>query len=249
MALRWSKMDKKEILGYDILSTNYDEFLDNIMTELKSNTKIVISAVNPNKIVMAEKNDELSTALQKSDYLIPDGYGIILLSKFKKKPIKKRITGIDTMLKICSLAKDSKLKVFLFGATETVIKKTRQNLEMQYPGLKIVGAECGYNYDNICLIKKINQSKADVLFVGHGSPQQELWIYNNKNNLNVKLYLGVGGSFDVISGNIKRAPVVIQNIGLEWLYRIAKQPYRIKNVKIFVDFLSIIIKDNKRKRK
>ncbi|MBE3570325.1 MAG: WecB/TagA/CpsF family glycosyltransferase, partial [Bacillales bacterium] len=119
--------------------------------------------------------------------------------------------------------------VFLYGAKEEVVSKAKENLERQIPGLVISGYENGYVQDQSALIQKINNSKAVLLFVALGSPKQELWIREHMNELkHVKVFQGVGGSFDVYSGMVKRAPAFFRKAGLEWLYRLIKEPKRIK---------------------
>lgn len=107
-----------------------------------------------------------------------------------------------------------------------VVKKTKKVLEEKYKGINIVGYENGYEQNYKKIIKKINDSKANIIFVAKGSPKQEIWIYENYKKINSNIYMGVGGSFDVISGNIKRAPKIFLKLGLEWLYRMIKEPKR-----------------------
>jgi len=134
------------------------------------------------------------------------------------------------MDKICLLANNEKYKIFLYGAEEEVVKKAKKCLEQKYSNIKIVGYLNGYVNDLDKIIKTINKSKADILFVALGSPKQERWIIQNKEKIDAYVLQGVGGSFDVISGNIKRAPIWMQKYGLEWLYRTIKQPERFKRI-------------------
>ena len=133
----------------------------------------------------------------------------------------------------------------MYGAKEETIKKAKENLEIKFPNIQIVGTINGYEKDNDKIIKAINKSKADIVFVALGSPKQEYWITENMNKVNAKIFQGVGGSFDVFSGNIKRAPKWMQKIGLEWLYRLIKEPKRIFRQIKLVKFLwlALIEKD------
>ena len=129
----------------------------------------------------------------------------------------------------------------MYGAKKEIIKKAKENLEIKFPNIKIVGIIDGYEKDNDKIIKLINISKADIVFVALGSPKQEYWITENMDKVNAKIFQGVGGSFDVFSGNIKRAPKWMQQIGLEWLYRLIKEPKRIfRQIKLF-KFLWLVL--------
>lgn len=191
---------------------------------------------NPEILLEAQKNSKFKEVLNQAELSIPDGTGIILASKFKKEKLKQRVTGVDLMETVCQKIAKENLKVFLLGAAPGVAKKTKEVLENKYPGLAISGTYAGSpkksEESKIC--EKINQSEAQLLFVAFGAPKQELWIYRNlkstKNLTNIKVAIGIGGSFDFISGRITRAPKWMQKIGLEWLYRLIKQPSRIKRI-------------------
>jgi len=233
---------KEKILGINVSITDYQKIIDDIKKSIDKKEKKTIIAINPEKILKAKENDEIKKILNKADYQIPDGIGVIYASKLKKGKIKSRITGIDLMDKICLLANNEKYKIFLYGAEEEVVKKAKKCLEQKYSNIKIVGYLNGYVNDLDKIIKTINKSKADILFVALGSPKQERWIIQNKEKIDAYVLQGVGGSFDVISGNIKRAPIWMQKYGLEWLYRILKEPKRIlRQIKI-LKFLFIAIR-------
>ncbi len=227
-------MEKEKILDIPVCKTSYEDFILTIINDIKSGQKKKIVAINPEKILKARKDSSLDLLLKDFDYQIADGIGIIFASKLQKGKIKNRITGIDCMEIICDKSRDIAAKIFLYGAAPGVAQKAKENLELKYPNIKIVGTIDGYNKDNNYIIETINKSKADILFVALGSPKQEYWIRDNADKLNVKIFQGVGGSFDVICGNIKRAPLWIQKLGLEWFYRLLKQPSRIgRQLKLF----------------
>lgn len=131
--------------------------------------------------------------------------------------------------------------MFLYGAKKEVISKAKEKLTEKYKNIQIVGTIDGYEKDNDKIIKEINNSKADIVFVALGSPKQEYWITENMDKTCAKVFQGVGGSFDVISGNIKRAPMWAQKHGFEWLYRLIKEPKRIFRQAKLVNFLALII--------
>jgi N-acetylglucosaminyldiphosphoundecaprenol N-acetyl-beta-D-mannosaminyltransferase len=175
--------------------------------------------------------------LNSADFQIPDGIGVILASKFKGGQIRERVTGIDMMLKLCETAAKHEKKIFLYGGKPGRADEAKVKLEEMYPGIQIAGTLHGYEKDQQVVRDAINQSQADIIFVAMGSPAQENWIIANKEVLHPSVYQGVGGSFDVISGKIERAPESFQKLGLEWLYRLMKEPWRIKRQAVLPLFL------------
>jgi len=188
-------------------------------------------------VVRAQKDEEFRNILNSADFCLCEGRGLYLMARLLGKKLKQEINGVELIYKLNQKSKipsrgwsasggKFQNKVFLFGGTEEVVKKTAEKL-----GDSVIGFEHGYqNLEKV--IDKINRDKPDVLLVGLGSPKQEKFIYENlKKMLSVKLAIGVGGAFDFISGEIKRAPKPIQKIGLEWLWRLIIQPQRITRIK------------------
>lgn len=237
---------EERILDVRITNTTYDELAKKIYKDFVSNSKIFIVAINPEKILRAQNDKYLKKIINSATYNIADGIGIIYSSRFLKGKISNRITGIDLMNNICFSAKKYGYKIFLYGSSIENVTMTKKELEKKYPKIKIVGAESGYTKDNDNLIMKINNSGANVIFVGLGTPKQEYWIYENKDKLNANIFMGVGGSFDVISGKIKRAPLFMRKLGLEWLYRLLKEPKRIVRQTKLLKYIYLIIKSRKK---
>lgn len=192
-----------------------------------------ICTPNPEIVLEAQKNKKFLKILNNSDLNIPDGVGIIWAAKYLKQGSLQRVTGVDLMEKICEKAAKENLKIFLLGAANGVAQKVKTILKNKYPGLKISGVYSGSpsKKEENMIIKKINNSGAEILFAAFGAPKQELWIARNLKKLTkIKLAMGVGGSFDFIAGLRKRAPKWLQKIGLEWLYRLIQQPSRVKRI-------------------
>ena len=187
-----------------------------------------IFAMNPEKAIAARENPELYSCLSSAELLIPDGIGVIWASRLNGVNFKERVPGSELMPKLCEMAAKNGYGVFLFGAKEEVNEQAAARLVESYPGLKIAGRQNGYvsEQETPALIEKINASGAQLLFVALGSPKQEYWMHNNKDQLNVLVMQGVGGTFDVLAGNVKRAPKLWRAIHLEWLYRLLSQPQR-----------------------
>lgn len=234
-------MKKENILGVDVSTLSYDKLKCNIVEDIKNNKKSFIVAINPEKILKARKDKNLKELLNKATYQIPDGIGVVYASKLTKGNIKSRVTGIDCMEMLCELSNEKGYRIFMYGAKEEVVVKAKEELEKKYPKINIVGYMNGYEKDNDKILKAINKSKAEIIFVAMGSPRQELWITNNMDKLCVNVYQGVGGSFDVLSGNIKRAPKWMQDCGLEWLYRLLKEPKRIFRQIKLIKFIGLAI--------
>ncbi|WP_374149322.1 WecB/TagA/CpsF family glycosyltransferase [Priestia megaterium] len=219
---------KENILGIDVCSDTYDELAVKLLQDIDKGRKSFIVAINPEKIMKAQEDRELKSLLNQATYQIPDGIGVILASKLKKGRIRERVTGIDMMLKLCKEATNNGKRIFLYGAKPGIADEAKAKLEEMFPGILIVGTLNGYEKNEEVIERTINDSGAEIVFVALGSPAQENWIIAHKEKLNPSVYQGVGGSFDVISGRLNRAPAVFQKYGLEWLYRLLKEPWRWK---------------------
>jgi N-acetylglucosaminyldiphosphoundecaprenol N-acetyl-beta-D-mannosaminyltransferase len=228
---------KETILGVDVSTDNYDSLTSKLLKKIDNREKAFIVAINPEKIIKAQDDPSLMKLLNTADFQIPDGIGVILASKFKGGQIRERVTGIDMMLKLCETAAKHQKKIFLYGGKPGRADEAKVKLEEMYPGIQIAGTLHGYEKDQQVVRQTINQSQADIIFVAMGSPAQENWIIANKETLHPSVYQGVGGSFDVISGKIERAPESFQKLGLEWLYRLMKEPWRIKRQAVLPLFL------------
>lgn len=240
-------MKKEKILGFDVCNIQQEELLQNIYNDYKNNNQSIILSVNPEIILNNYRNHEYINLMNSQKYQIPDGIGIIYASKFNGGNIKKRITGIDLMNEICMKSINNNSKIFLYGSKIGVAQKAKEQLEDKYPGINIVGVCDGYVSEDDA-IKKILKENPDILFVGLGSPKQEKFIIDNKENFkNIKILMPVGGSFDVISNNLKRAPNWMIKMNIEWLYRLIKQPKRIfRQIKLIKFIFYVILNKNKK---
>jgi len=234
-------MKKECYLGVHVSPLSYEEILEDIDNRIQEGKQSTLIAVNPEKVMTAQKDEKLMDLINHATYQIPDGIGIVLASKLNKGSVTSRVTGVEMMERLNEHAAKKGYRVFLYGASEEVVISAKKTLEGRYPTLCIADYENGYITDNEQLVQKINDSKADILFVAMGSPKQELWIYKYMEQLNVKVFQGVGGSFDVLAGKVKRAPEGFQKLGLEWLYRLMKEPKRIKRQMALPKFLFRIL--------
>lgn len=187
-----------------------------------------IMAVNPEKIMAAQKAPFLKNMFEHAGLLIPDGIGVVLGVRKVYGVWSQRVAGADLMQQICRVAAEKGYKIYIYGSKEGVNKKAVEILKSRYAGIQIVGRSHGYLGEDEMgnLVKAINDSGADILFVALGSPRQEQWIDTHLENLNVKICQGIGGTLDTITGEMKRAPALFQKFGLEWFYRLVAEPRR-----------------------
>ncbi|WP_107923642.1 WecB/TagA/CpsF family glycosyltransferase [Lysinibacillus parviboronicapiens] len=219
---------KETVLGINVNTEGYDELMDMAFERIEQKQKALVVAINPEKIIKAKEDPALKKLLNEAEFQIPDGIGVILASKIQKGQIRQRVTGVDMMMKLCEEAAKRGKPIFLYGGKPGVADAAKAKLESLFPSIKIVGIQDGYEKDEQKVIDRINEAQPDLLFVAMGSPKQENWINANRNQLHPTIYQGVGGSFDVLAGTVKRAPEIFQKFGLEWFYRLLKEPKRIK---------------------
>ena len=198
---------------------------------LRSDEKAYVVTPNPEIVWMTRRDEALRSAVNNAELVLPDGIGIILGSRILGTPLRGgRVPGIDFAASLLERMAASGLSLFLFGAKPGIAELAGQRLRDKFPGLIIAGTADGYYYDEGSLVGEINKAQPDVLFVCMGSPKQELWMTGNIERLDVKLCAGLGGSLDVFAGIQKRAPAFMQKLGLEWLYRLVREPSRIKRM-------------------
>ncbi|SEH44391.1 N-acetylglucosaminyldiphosphoundecaprenol N-acetyl-beta-D-mannosaminyltransferase [Halobacillus karajensis] len=236
---------KEKFLGVDVSNYTYAQLKENIMSDINERRKSFIVAINPEKILHAQKDADLLHLLNRATYQIPDGVGILVASKMTGGSIRERVTGIDMLLALCEQASLHAKSIFLYGAKPGVAEQAKDRLKSMYPDLQIAGVLDGYEKDQEKVKETINHAQPDILFVALGSPRQEYWIVDHMHELDVQVFQGVGGSFDVLSGKVKRAPDSFQKVGLEWLYRLIKEPWRIKRQIKLPTFLLKVWKDKK----
>jgi N-acetylglucosaminyldiphosphoundecaprenol N-acetyl-beta-D-mannosaminyltransferase len=198
-----------------------------------------IFASNPEKNFSVPKDTELLSAFKNADILLPDGIGMVLAARILYGVRLPRIPGSEFIFDICDIAAQKGYGIFVYGASEEVNSASVDIIQKQFPNLRIAGRANGFvsDTDMPALVRRINESKADILFLALGSPRQEKWFARHKDSLtSVRVCQGIGGTLDTIGGAVKRAPVAWCNLGLEWLYRLLSQPSRIKRQKILPIF-------------
>lgn len=192
--------------------------------------------------VVAWKDEKFASILRSAHIVTPDGMGVVLGAKILGIPLKGRVAGIDIVNALFPIAERKGWKFFFLGGKEGVAEEAKEKVNGLYPKLQIVGYHHGYFKDEEKIVKMIKDSGADILLVGMGIPLQEKFIWRNKDKLGVKVAIGVGGTLDVLSGRVKRAPRLLRRLGLEWLYRLICQPSKIEKVARLPYFYLLILR-------
>ena len=238
-----STLESINIMGVPVVPfASYSEALECIEEIVESDKKSFWVAINPQKCYRAWHDRELMEILNQADACLCDGVGMSVASKILNGAGIRRCTGCDLFFETLSLASQKKWSVYLLGASPESNSRASSNLEKKYPGLKIAGRHDGYFKDSAKIVDEINASKANLLFVALGSPKQEFWIWQNWQSLKVNFCMGVGGSFDVASGSIKRAPKFFQNTGTEFLFQLITEPRkRWPRQKVYFPFMIMVV--------
>ena len=234
-----------DIIGINIDTLNKTQVLETMLQFIKDSSTKAVFTPNSEIMMIAHTDDELKAILNSADLLIADGIGVVWASKILGYNIPERVTGYDTMSELFRIGSNGSISFYLLGSSQEVIEKAVHNIRVIYPNINILGYHNGYfnESEEKSIINEINSLKPDILFVALGAPKQEKWINNNKDHLHAKVCMGIGGCFDVIAGKVRQTPKIFQKLGLEWLYRLFKQPTRFKRMLKLPQFgLYIIMK-------
>ncbi|MCF8001361.1 MAG: WecB/TagA/CpsF family glycosyltransferase [Halanaerobiales bacterium] len=222
-----------------------DDLIDKLMEELETETKNLIFTPNSEIVVRAYDDSDYAKILNSADYLVPDGAGLLLAAKILGEPLQERVAGYDLMRGLLNKISDKNHSVYFLGGKPGIIDLAVKNVKEELPEINMAGFHHGYfdrNNKNK-IIDEINRIRPDLLFVGMGVPLQEKFFAANFHNLNIKLGLAVGGSFDVLAGYTERAPLWMQKMYLEWFYRLLQEPKRISRMIALPRFLMLVFKE------
>ena len=215
-----------DVLGVAFDNVTLDEAVERAMALLEEDGPHLAATPNPEIVQCAGKDPEYAQILADADLVIPDGIGIIHAAKILGRPLKGRVPGIDFASALMGRMAETGRRLFLLGAAPGVAEQAAANLQATHPGLVICGTHDGFFKEDGPVVQKIRDARADVVFVCLGFPKQEKWIAAHGGETGARLLIGLGGSLDVFAGKVERAPEQFQKLGLEWLYRLMKQPSR-----------------------
>ena len=218
-----------ELFGLNIDTLNFEEAIMRARTLIDGQKVSQVVTINPEMFAQASRDLEFANIIKEAELVIPDGIGVKIALKINGTNVD-RIPGVDFARKLLEEAALNTIPVAIIGAKEEVINKAIANLQNEINGLNIVYSHNGYFDNDEKIYEDLNSKSPKLILVAMGSPRQEQFIYNAKKVLKPGLMIGIGGSLDVWSGSVKRAPKILQKLGLEWLYRTATQPSRIKRI-------------------
>lgn len=223
-----------KLCGVGVDTYSFDEVVERITDHVSSSQKPeYVVTPNAQHIVVLQKDNHFRKIYQDAFLSVPDGVPLLWAAKFLGKSLNGRVNGTDLFERLCEVAAEKKLRIFLLGGRPGAAERASQILTNRHPGLTVSGFYCppyGFESDPNELAKiedALRLTKPDILFVGLGAPKQEYWIYENYEKLNIPISLGIGVSFELVSGMVQRAPVWMQNTGLEWLFRLFAEPQRL----------------------
>jgi N-acetylglucosaminyldiphosphoundecaprenol N-acetyl-beta-D-mannosaminyltransferase len=238
---------KRLVLGLSLDAMTMDGVLERCRASLKTRERTLIGVVNAAKMVKLRHDAHLRDSLLDCDVLLADGQSVVWASRLLRRPMPERVAGIDLFERLLELAAADGWSVYLLGAKPDVLATMQQRLSERFAGLKVAGARDGYFTDAEAgaVAADIRDSGADMLFLGMTSPKKENFLGDFGATLNVPVLHGVGGSFDIMAGITKRAPVRWQRLGLEWLYRVLQEPGRLwrRYLTTNVTFIALVLRE------
>lgn len=235
-------MSRVSILGVHFDAISKAEAVQRAMVQIREEKKGYVVTPNAEIVYMTRNDETLKKLLNQAALVLPDGIGIIHAANILKKPIRERVPGIEFAADLIeAMAKEGR-SLFLFGAKPGVAEKAAENLKRKHPGLVITGCRDGYFQDDAQAIADINAAgHSDVILVCLGAPKQERFMAEHQDELNGTLLCGLGGSLDIYAGVSERAPDFYVNHGLEWFYRLKKEPWRAKRMMALPKFLLTVV--------
>ena len=236
--------ERADLLGVSVCKVTAAEVIDKILEYLKTDEGHIIVTADASAVVIAMDDPEFTEIIREADIVTPDGAGILLASKILGLGITEKVSGVDLARSLCRLSGEKGFSIYFLGAAPGVAEEARQKLLEQYPDMKVVGVHHCYfkPEEEASIVEDVKASGADILLVAMGIPAQEKLIKRNLDKLGVKAAIGVGGTFDVFSGRIERAPVWMQRHGMEWLHRLCKNPKKISKVAMLPKFMMKVLR-------
>ena len=235
--------DTATLMDIDFIHTTNEEFLNKtVYPTLAREEKCFIVTANPEFVIETRDHPDFKEVVQHSDYVLGDGIGIINASRLMGNPLPERISGIGVMYRMLSHAAENGYRVFFLGAEEEASRQAVENAKKKFPGLNIAGRHHGFfDMSDESIPRYVHSTQPDIVLVALGMKRQETWILDHLSKFDKGVFMGVGGSFDVLAGKAKRAPKIWIRLQMEWLYRLIKDPKRIKRVMKVAEFMLLHI--------
>ncbi|MCG9966456.1 WecB/TagA/CpsF family glycosyltransferase [Pelotomaculum terephthalicicum JT] len=242
---------KVDLLGINIDALDLEETVRRIAEYIRHGLPRRVVTINPEFLYRARADRELCKLAGRADLVTPDGVGIVWACRVAGSPVPERVTGIDLMMRLVEQAAVEGWSIFLLGAAPGVAEEAAARLSLDYPGLRVAGVHHGYFKDNeeAEVAGIVRESRPDLLFVALGAPKQEWWIDRNLQETGAVVAVGVGGSFDVVAGKVRRAPRWIRRLHLEWLFRLVKDPSRWRRQAVLPLFAWLVLREYRFKRR
>ena len=232
------------ILGLRVDRVSVEETLTMIDRFIRERTPRTVVTADASMAVIARHDPELHKIVDAADLVTPDGAGILIASRLLGVPVRYKVSGVDLVARLCALSPSKGYKLFFLGAAPGIAAEAAAKARARWPGTQIVGVCDGYftPEQEPGVLAQIKAAAPDIVLVAFGIPKQEKWIDRNKAALGVPVFMGIGGSFDVLSGRVKRAPVFMQRFGFEWLYRLIQNPKKISKVMTLPQFALLVLR-------
>jgi N-acetylglucosaminyldiphosphoundecaprenol N-acetyl-beta-D-mannosaminyltransferase len=233
------------ILGIRVDNVSMAEAVERTIGFAASGQFHQVATVNPEFIVAAQRNPDFAGVLNGSDLAVPDGVGLIVAARWRRHPLSERVPGVELVEQVAARAAKQGLRIYLLGAQPGIAAAAAQRLQERCPGLVVAGTFSGSPRleDEEAILTRLQEAQPHILFVAYGAPQQDLWIARNRSRLGAGVAMGVGGAFDFIAGHSRRAPDWVRRLGLEWLHRLIREPWRWRRMLALPRFALAVIRE------
>ena len=237
-------MSSLRVLGVRVDCLDMEAALQRIEAMIAAGGRHQVATVNPEFVMHARSDPEFATVLESADLCLADGWGVVWAARRQGCRLIGPVAGADLLPALAGLCARRGWSLFLLGARPGVAEAAAGRLRARAPGLKVAGVHAGSPRieDDAASLELINASRPDVLMVAYGHPKQELWIARNRERLQVHLAIGVGGAFDYLAGRVRRAPLWMRRAGLEWLFRLARQPWRARRMAVLPIYAARVLR-------
>ncbi|AJY74539.1 WecB/TagA/CpsF family glycosyltransferase [Paenibacillus beijingensis] len=233
------------IFGVEFSKMGMNETVRYLTDVIERRQPTQVITANPIMVMSALENPAYMNMMQQADLIVPDGAGVVWAAGYVGEPVAERVPGFDLMHRLLREGESRGWSAYLLGTTQEVIEEAARNLQAKFPGIRIAGVRDGFfgASEDEEVVAAIRAAAPDMLFVARSADKQEPWLARYKHELGVPLLMGVGGSFDIIAGKLKRAPVVFQKLRLEWFYRLLQQPSRYKRMLVLPKFAVKVMRE------